>query len=455
MAEITYFVRGGNLYRRVMLIRDRLTNDPPFDPQPTAGDDGTAGPFRFPPQYPPPPPAVGQPYFDQQYTMTGRSFYADWDFSGTRVQVLPDNGPAGPDPEIPAGPDTYRFQFHSAESLSNANGTSNTPLGIPWNRFGFYSRRFSNNAAVSRPVEYLFDSTNSPIAYIGRFTQEETSHTLFNWPGIESGPPSLSGLNIMLRQDLILSPISIVSVDANTNGAYDAGDIQLVGPRSGEDILLTHVEAFDVKVWDPGAGEWKDIGHNTVGLYRQNNPPGTNLNNANLNYGPGGLAGNRVYDTWHPSMGARPPFRALQVLPNYSNVRQFVWLPNDPSYAVGDVFFPDAFGADNAPGVAGTDDDGNGITDFSGSNPDLAEIDAPGSDDNFSIGFIATQVVGNSGPPPRTWPRQPGTPVSDGGVQWKCFDNRFGLDRIRITVRYRDVTTGQSRQVTLVHSLVD
>jgi hypothetical protein len=122
---------------------------------------------------------------------------------------------------------------------------------------------------------------------------------------------------------------------------------------------------------------------------------------------------------------------------------------------VGQVFFPDAFGADGAPGQAGVDDDGDGDTDFDTSGlPDLDEIESLGSDDNLNFGFVVI-AGGTSGATEPTWDRTPGVTHTDGGVTWRCFDNRIGLEQIRITVRYRDVGTGQTRQVTLVHSMVD
>ena len=48
-----------------------------------------------------------------------------------------------------------------------------------------------------------------------------------------------------------------------------------------------------------------------------------------------------------------------------------------------------------------------------------------------------------------------GTIVVDGTVGWEAFDNRIGLEKIKITVRYSDVTSGTSRQVTIIHSFVE
>jgi hypothetical protein len=65
---------------------------------------------------------------------------------------------------------------------------------------------------------------------------------------------------------------------------------------------------------------------------------------------------------------------------------------------------------------------------------------------------ILTGVTGLREP---DWPREPGKTVRDGGVIWQCFDNRVGLQMIRITIRYRDIGSGLPRQVTLIHSFVE
>jgi hypothetical protein len=40
-------------------------------------------------------------------------------------------------------------------------------------------------------------------------------------------------------------------------------------------------------------------------------------------------------------------------------------------------------------------------------------------------------------------------------VTWEAFDNRIGLEMIRITIRTRDTTTGNPRQFSLTHSFVE
>ncbi len=410
-AEICYFMRNGNLYRRVLLIRDPSSSAaPPFSTQPSGGVSGTGGPYGL---------------FSNPYS-TGRSFYNDWDFSGTRIYVADTNTNSMVDPEPT---DAYRFQFHGLESLDNSLGTTNVPLGIPGNRFGFH------RSGV--PREWLLDSSGNPIAYIGRFLHEETSHSNFSYPGEEAA----AGAHPLQRTDLTLNAFGIVTQYAGGN-------------RSGEDILLTHVEAFNVEVWDPGyhedvdndgtldsgedangnsqldSGAWVNVG-NSFGLGRYTQSPATGINltwgNQNPGYGPIPGGANRVFDTWHPSSSAAAPFRPLQIPPFLDtsgtvnpNVVATWGTPTDP--AVGRVFFPGGGGGD------------------------------------FSYGYVVIGRIGGSpsvGSREPDWAREPGKVVRDGGIIWQCFDNRLGLERIRITVRYRDVGSDQARQVTLIHSFVE
>jgi len=403
-AEIVYFLRGTTLYRRVLLLRDPRQNAvPPFSTQPQRGNNGTGGPYDtiFHVEYPP------------HNLANPRSFYDDWDSSGTRVWTI-DDGNGMRDDE---GTDGYRFHFHGLESLDNSLGTTNIPLAIPSSRFGFFLDGI--------PREFLFDNNSppNPIAYIGRYTHEETSsaNPLFEWPGYTAPP----GANIMQRTDRTLTSDGVVAVNGTPLG----------GPRAGEDILATDVEAFDIEVWDTGfvedinpangmldmgedvngngaldEGAWVDLGHNfPIGHYRASK-------RANQDFGPFGNTGsgvNRVYDTWHPSLSASPPYRLLQVDP----MNGITW-PSGMAVTAGDVVFPDA---------------------------------AIG---NASIGYIALNN-GTTGTQRPEFPRQPGTILTDGTVAWRAFDNRIGLQKIRITIRFRDPKSLRPRQLTFVHSFIE
>ena len=87
--------------------------------------------------------------------------------------------------------------------------------------------------------------------------------------------------------------------------------------------------------------------------------------------------------------------------------------------------------------------------------PNLGETESAVS---TTYGYVALTGDGSSlytGARVPEWPHEPGAIVRDGTVLWQCFDNRIGLERIRVTVRFRDVGSGQSRQVTLIHSFVE
>ena len=506
-AEVTYFLRGGNLYRRVMLLRDPLPSAaPPFGTQPSQGQSGTGGPFGA---------------FTQIYP---GSFYHDFDPSGTRLYREDTNTNSMQDPET-AG-DSYYFRFHGLAALDNTLGLSSHPLANPGMRFGFHPE-------FGLPREYLNRNDQLGVSYLGRFTHQETSHPLFRWPGLEEG----LNVNVLLREDLTFTG------DVAT---HPTGPTVLEGDRVGEDLLLPNVDAFNVEVWDPeyregnlivsggsltqtwtafdpefdynGNGIWEtngafvSLGHgahyhrtdldamgNPITVvaypgrfhhYRNQNPGygGRNYDPAALTRGVDGEPGvagvddnddgvtddlgelgwpgtddvyNRIFDTWHPQLSGTPPFRSLA-----ANTPDIVrWFPGQ-AYTAGQTYWPDFLGYDRAPGVAGVDDDGNGTTDFFPPampgqlpTPDFAEVGFAGSDDILSpsLGYRVIFAPGGatSGAREPEWPRAPGAIVQDGGLTWQCYDNRLGLEMIRVTIRFRDQASGRPRQVTLVHSFVE
>lgn len=400
-ADACYFLRGTTLYRRVQLMRDPLPSAaPPYSTQPTIDVTGTGGPLL------------------STYT----NFYRDFDFASTSL-----NG---------------QLHFHGLESLDNSLGLANNPLAAPGFRFGF--------APNGTPREFDVNGV-----YFGRFTQGETSHETanglgtngFRWPGLDDGAN-----NRIVDSPLVMSPAGVIAPDSNANGSFDAGtDVPLQGSRLGEDILMTGVETFDIQFWDSGyqevdvdgggwqalnpaddrnlngvqdSGTWVDLGNSTGwGMYALTPSGPPSLYNAswgrqNAAYGPGGPAGNNVFDTWHPSLGALAPYRPLQVGPGDPRFTiMFPWTSNT-AVAAGTVFFPD------------------------------------GAIPNLSIGYVALSS-GNTGARVPEWSREPGSIVRDNGVIWQCFDNRLGLEKIRITIRFRDPGTAQPRQVTVVHSFVE
>lgn len=346
-AEVAYFLRNGTLYRRVLLIRNHPLSD---------------GPMTEPPN----PVSLIQPGIYPQGTgMTGTNyvsgggtrFLADFDYSATYDYTA------------------NRLEFLGRSSLYGTKGQGNSlVLGLPSRRFGF---RPTPNPVSSRPFEYLPSGD-----FIGRFTHEETSHLNFGFPGNPGlGPDGNYGTaddtNPYSNPSLALNLDKTVSIYAN-------------GGRQGEDILLTNVHAFDIKVWDDVMGDFVDIGHSGMASVSGTPTNGTysQARNQNPAYGPRNAGNNRCFDTWHPNMnplGALPPY----VITNPAPYRPVI-----------------GAGPDGQPGRAGIDDDGNGTPD------DNTEFGWPGSDDILAP-----------------------------------------MKAIQIRIQYRDVSSDLTRDVTIIESL--
>ncbi|MEP3482161.1 MAG: prepilin-type N-terminal cleavage/methylation domain-containing protein [Fuerstiella sp.] len=344
-AEVTYYVRGGNLYRRIMLLRS---------PLPVAGEDLTtepassAGNNYFQPgvahstsefggvfSYVNSPLAVNQTtpgdtnHFnlaadevapdDWQLTATN-DFWRHFDFSAVPIN--------------PAGftvPNDVAFVGIGALDNGNTAPTAIT-LGDPRFRFGFnalngLSREHDNS------LEWQF---------IGRFTHAETSHRYFNWPlaaarvealgedehvinAAGTTPLSVTGAlgNINVGTDFLGddgsggdgngNPMDIAGTQLHLN--TDSGVIsELIesvtgrgGERAVEDLLLANVQSMKIEIWDERLARFVTPGHSTAGAVT-----GSTVaiqgdyhlgRRANVNYGPRGTIaslGNRVFDTWTP-----------------------------------------------------------------------------------------------------------------------------------------------------------
>ncbi len=64
-----------------------------------------------------------------------------------------------------------------------------------------------------------------------------------------------------------------------------------IGPRIADDVILTNVIGFDVKVWDPGAGKYVDLGGSEAVTFALNRQHPRSMLQAGVNQA-------RVYDTW-------------------------------------------------------------------------------------------------------------------------------------------------------------
>lgn len=332
-AEISYFLRRGILYRRVLLLRDPLQRRPKPDSQPSDPSNGTR---RFNNSS---LPSSGE------YT----DFYADFDYAATRRNGV--------------------LWFHSVDSLDNTRGLLNFPIAIPGLRFGFLP---SLTTVDSREFA---DDTNPTggNTYIGRFTLEETSNSGFEWPGTTGHNPYATGSTLTLD-------LSDGVVDEYRNGS-----------RVGEDILLTNVEAFDIKIIDDDLGDFTDVS--------------------------GG------FDSWHPNASGSAPYQHYEQTTSAP--------PGAGAWTAGQS------GRLRVPVLGNSnslyyevEETGSGGTRY----PEFAPI--PG-----------TRVA--DGPVTLNAMMMPEQKI------WKCVDNRTGVKAIQITIRFRDTTSNIPRQLTLVHSFVE
>jgi type II secretory pathway pseudopilin PulG len=391
VAEIVYFVRNGNLYRRVLLIRNPL--DDSYDRQPR--DSGGNDFFN---------PATSGAY-------TTGSFWNDFDFSA-RYDPDPDGDGMGPGYLQFAG---SGVSGTPNVTLLNDGGGGVYAIGMPVNRFG-------HDYVTGNPREYVFDTSgNANAEFIGRFTQEETSHSAFIYPRDipAMGNPMDQNVNLTLNT-------------SKTVSAFTASS-SATASRRGEDILLSNVHGFDVKVWDElasgGAGDYVDIGGSSTIDFSTNALPA---------YGPKGSSGtNRVFDTWHRSLSNPPPYRPTYDDANNTNgaappntSRNHTWTPGIV-YKIGDVVIPPT--------------------------PNGLAYEATAIVDNSTGASLNYAQSGAS--EPSTWNTTYGGATFDDNstatITWTTIPTTKRLKSLKITIRYLDVTSDQMRQVTLIQSLLD
>ena len=424
-AEVTYFLRHGNLYRRVLLIRQpyNVGTNTGSQPQDTGGAALISGIY---------PPAG----------YTNNNFWTDFDYA---ARIQPVTGIA------PSTGVLLHGSLAPENSLINISGTTpNTfAIGRPDNRFGFdqtYQEPGTATVTNGRPREY-----DSNGFFMGRYTHEETSNLNFLFPGNlpAGGSPMAQGTTATL----------------DATGSYIT-QFQ-GGPRRGEDILLTNVIAFDVKILDPlytepttpltdlnrngiidgyiSAGPpivtvptpaFVDLGHTgTTGCFSK-----AAQNAAVAGYGPNppalsnGLT-NNVFDTWHPAfdfngagVGVAPPYTGL---PCGSGVTTWntTWTAST-AYQVGQVVAPPVLPAPN--------------TILNGLQYYCVTGGTTGTTMPFSNSDMPTN---NYAPLQATTSVAP--PIQDGTVQWVP---QTPVLAIQITVKYLDPAQNLLRQVTIVQT---
>jgi type II secretory pathway pseudopilin PulG len=516
-AEISYFIRNGNLYRRVMLIREpRTVGGGVLEPQPSSNLSGNR--FIFPPNggateqrgfaY------IGNPENIASDPNSPNSFLLNApDTAGADRQpwnVQPRNGlPLGS--PLPAGSPLlddfwahfdfsavprglpgqlntpFDVTFHSLVDLDNASTAPPTiaAFGKPANRFGF-----NPLTGLSREHDQLV--ANVPRRFLGRFLHAETSTDNFNWP---LGPIATVGSVFGNAMDIQGTPLTVDDtkglVTELLTGAPDGG------ARRSEDLLLQNVHEFRVELWDERLGDFVSPGYGstTVAQLVANEVIGDYhiLRRINAAFGPraGGATTNpdRVFDTWHPS-NALAPFAVL------ANDTGAVLANKQPPY-IAYRFYP-PLQSQNGPSPntleetvlieypadpplpkplreAGTNFINRGYwrPNFSDYNPgDI--VFAPWIDSavpplndtfyqplevqnpKFDLAFRCVQKTG-SGVTGSVFSASQASGVRfiDGDVEWEAIDNRRPLKAVRLTFRFLNEKTNQMKELPIVVSLQD
>lgn len=297
-AEICYFLRNNTLYRRVLLIRDT-----------TAATTSQ------------PASSTGVPLLWDSTTITEvypkgvtaspiTSFWRDFDYSAFYFRGKN------------AGVGVSGICFHNAsESLSNTsqpvtilvNDSTSPVTSLPLS-LGIPNLRFGHSTTNGLPQDASTEARlNGNLVPIGRFTVQECSNTTFGFPGNAVSTYPFD------RTDLIINP---------TNYLVSGYDTQT--SRRGEDILMTNVLSFDVKLLDPNSKAFVDLGDDNVEYlapmtaptfgttsYGRQNSFYSNYNSVNDTY-------HYRFDTWHPlatTGDGNPPFTPFDGLSNSGTTR--------------------------------------------------------------------------------------------------------------------------------------
>lgn len=400
-AEIAYFMRGGRLYRRVVLIREPLTATGTNSAQPrNTWDDSTGGgPIATPNEYlrhnanSSTAPTVQT--FNGQYlkydpgsgAVNSDDYWLDFDHgayqalaSGTSLPdgaqmvgvSLLDNSRLGDGDQALGNKLTRTFDGSIAPPQ---------PLGVPrCARFGF-----DQVTGVSREFSHASPSTPGYL-FLGRYTLEEMSHPRFNFP---QNPAIGSGGAVIGNPMSYANFPAAVDAGAFPNGVVDEFE---GGSRRGQDLLLSNVHEFEVDIWDDSIGAFVALGHQRFWSEDRNNNgildagedvdrngsidsfPGdyhrfrNNQLLAGLTDVPGSSAAwnvgqfsrwtGRIFDTWHPRADldgdaatddfAPAPYRAMTYYPPGSPNGPFAsrgaWQTSTAgsptTYSRGDIVFP-------------------------------------------------------------------------------------------------------------------
>jgi len=470
-AEISYFVRGGRLYRRVALLRDPLGVTGSSHAQPKATwDVATNTPVPTDPEYLTDSNilmATGGRYMVKDSAAGWRLadvFWNDFDYScyslaggGTRLvgandlrtsasglKLIPINIPPDPVPQV-----------------QMSLGATYLPLSAqnPQRciRFGF-----DQNTGISREFSHA-DPSQPGFFFLGRYTLEEQSagayrtnpaDPAFTFPQFAS-PNYLSYQDVPALVDAGVEPDGIVDLLAN-------------GPRRGQDILVSNVHGFDIEIWDDRLQGFVQPGHThsaggIKGDFHRDRCRQLNIVPGNAGDWTGAFDRwrGRIVDTWHPQNDVDndlttandryPPYRPLTYYPTLladasdpASAQCPEWTP-DTTYNVGDRVFPRNTGA-ASPGYP---------TDFSlyyqcitagRSFPEPVPASIAGQSAEPYWTTTPLSIVEARATPAELMTPEP---------RWAAILNVRPLRAIRITIRFLHVSSGEMRQMTMVHSLID
>lgn len=416
-AEVVYFVRNGNLYRRQLMIRDQKSGS---DPEP---DDS---PANNPARHVFDPTATPAPAF-KYAPGTNSTFWADFDFA-----AYYDENSSG---------QSTGAHFLGRNSLNNS-GLSLVAIAAPFRRYGHYHNAPGGDAG--RPKEFCRDSADAE--FIGRFTLQECSDPDFKYPHSK-----IAGSKVPTDPSLTLT---LDLNDKTVTGPLDFTQ----GTRRGEDLLLSNVHAFDILVWDDNYGGFVNIGDPslpTTSDYYIDAAGGADKRR-NDKYGPrvteniGLNATNAVFDTWHPkldidgdSVKDDPPFRPITFIPDTATgtePQKSAWKP-DTSYSIGEIVFPTK-PPEGTPFYYRCIDNSKSLKISKGKGPNKNKT-----------GKASRSGLDADDEP--VWPRAAGLNVEDNAIAWQAVDNRKPLKAVKLEVRFIDPSTQQLRQLTIIHSLVD
>ena len=493
-AEVSYFVRKGNLYRRIVLIREPLAfAGQNLSPQPTArsGYDYFFGQ----------PDTTDTATFDGLFQPTGSAitndFYRLFDYSAFAFV------------RQPGGLQQTRLMGIASLGNETAGGAGDV-LGFPTRRFGF--NPFNG---LSREHNVLPTAGFGVPRFLGRFTQAETSTLNFNWPQAtcRNEPASATDvtvadstqvLQVDMNQDGSLetttngNPFDVsgcpLSMNAG-NGLVSGFDAAMSGEGRGgsrrmEDLLLANVHEMKIEIWDDRLQRYVTPGHNSFNTSTGEAGDYNVVRCLNPTYSPlpGTLQGT-VLDTWHSGYRGfdlnangsisqdehSPPYLPYMFYPPRQNDNPPGPSPNAMTAGLVKTYWQAGSVGNYNPGALNNVMDGSIVfapVRFDGDgSPEVFEW--PGfpivgttadvtPEQAFHFGYVCIRTndldadgqieTGLTVPP---LPLEPGREVLDNEVTWQCFDNRRPLKSIRLQIRFYDSPSQTMRQVSLVLPLTE